>query len=105
LKKKYLTNLEKPEDHLHRLTLTMKDEDFEYEWRLGEINSRKTMATLVTLILCLLTDVMWTIVLSSVNTTGKIIKAVIETFICISLFMTFYHPKVKRNLKTLEMIS
>ena len=75
-------------------TLRLKDEDLEYEWRLNEIRVRKGMAV-ATSILCLIQDVGWTLLLSEVNSTGKIIKAVIDVLVFIGLYQTFFRSKIK----------
>jgi hypothetical protein len=62
----------------------MKDEDLEYEWRLLEISSRKRMVTSISSIL-VLQDIIWTLVLSEVEMTGKIIKIAIDVMVFWSL--------------------
>jgi hypothetical protein len=74
----------------------MRDEDFEHEWQLQEIKSRKAMTVILSVLLCIITDIIWTWgILSKVNITGKIIKAVLNFFIFLSLYNLYFSPKVK----------
>ena len=52
LKKNNLKKLEESQNHLHDYTLSMKDEDLEYEWRLDAIQNRKKI-TLGTCVFCI----------------------------------------------------
>lgn len=84
-KKNYLRKVDNSvDDHLHAYTLTMKDEDLEYEWRLIEINSRKTMSVVCSIVV-VIQDIMWTFLLSKVSWTGKAIKMVLDLvmFFCL----------------------
>ena len=72
----------------------MKDEDFEYEWRIQEISSRKTLTWVYTG-LALFADLAWTLVLSEVNLTGKLIKLIIDLFIVVSVVQVYYVSSVK----------
>ena len=83
------------------LTLTLNDEDLEYEWRLQEIHSRKTMV-IISSLLCLLQDITWTLLLSDVDNTGKMIKLVCDILILISVVSVFFVPKVREIKETTE---
>ena len=102
-KKKYLRKVDETDMHLHSYTLTMKDEDLEYEWRLIEINSRKIMSIVCSLTL-LLRDILWTFTLSKVNLTAKAIKLSIDVMVFVSLYQVFFSAKVKKHKKVLEIL-
>ena len=94
-KKNYLQKVDDIDKHLHAYTLRMKDEDLEYEWRLQEIHSRKTMSIICSMVL-LAQDVVWVFLLSDVNLTGKTIKIVIDVLAFICLYQVFFAEKVKK---------
>ena len=65
LKKNNLSKIESPDEHLHKLTLNMKDEDLEYEWRLHEMKA-KGFVVKMSCLSCVLSNVIWTVFLSEV---------------------------------------
>lgn len=88
LKKNHLQKIDDIKNHLHTYSLDIKDEDLEYEWRLGEMKSRRFMALLCG-ISFLLGDFFWTFLLARVNFTGKAIKIVLDTLIITSYYQAF----------------
>ena len=92
------------DQHLHSVTLTIKDEDMEYEWRLLEISNRKNMAVICTAG-CIVQDVMYTVILSEVSTTGRMIKLIIDVILILFLKLVFFVRKVKENKKTMETLA
>ena len=103
-KKKYLRKVDETDKHLHAYTLNMKDEDLEYEWRLIEINSRKTHSIIGSFLLTL-RDVLWTFLLSTVDLNAKIIKLSIEVIVFICLYQVFFSAKVKKHKKVMEILA
>ena len=99
--KKYLRKVDDTDKHLHAFTLTMKDEDLEYEWRLIEINSRKTISIVCSFIL-VLRDVLWTFLLSSVNQTAKITKVCIDLIVFFCLYQVFFSARVKKYKNSIQ---
>lgn len=73
LKKNNLSYLDSSDDHLQKLTLNMKDEDLEYEWRLHEMKDKRFVVK-SSCLSCVLSSLIWTVFLSEVNITGKMIK-------------------------------
>ena len=61
-------------------TLTLKNEDLEHEWLLSEINSRKTMTLVMSLVLILI-DLLQTFFLAKVNFVGRTIKMVSDALL------------------------
>ena len=61
----------------------------EYEWRLQEILSRKNMAIICSAG-CIVQDIIFTLILSEVNTTGRMIKLIIDIFIIVCLVCVFF---------------
>ena len=83
-------------EHVHSFTLTLKDEDLEYEWRLEEIKSRKALA-IITCAGIFMQDVAWAFFASHVSIVGKAIKAVIKVGSLLSLYQAYFNSKVKNN--------
>ena len=54
---------------------------------------------------CLMQDLGWTFLLSEVNTTGKMIKIVIDIAVFFCFFQIFYMPSVKVNKQAMEIIA
>jgi hypothetical protein len=104
LKKNNFQKLESKDQHFHSYTLTMKDEDLEYEWRLLEITSRKRMATIINCLM-IFQDLVWTIILSEVDIRGKSIKIVIDVLAIFCLIQMYYIPRVKENKQIIEVVN
>lgn len=103
-KKNYLQKVENIHEHMHSFTLTMKDIDLEYEWRLIEIHSRKTMS-IVSSIVVLLQDLFWTFLLTTVSLPGKTIKIVIDICVFLSLYQVFFSKKVRNNKIIMQILN
>jgi hypothetical protein len=56
-------------------------------------------------VLVVVQDILYTLVLSEVNLTGKIIKMVIDTLIFVCLINLYYIPKAKKFKKILKEIT
>jgi hypothetical protein len=80
----------------------LKDEDLEYEWRITEIQLRKTYV-LSFCALCFIGDLLWTFLLSEVSLTGKLIKLAIDLVNFVCLLMIYYHPNVKAIQEVMEI--
>ena len=76
----------------------------EYEWRLQEILSRKNMAIICSAG-CIVQDIIFTLILSEVNTTGRMIKLIIDVILILFLMLVFFVRKVKENKKTMETLA
>ena len=59
------------------------------------------MATNIS-VLVVVQDILYTVILSEVNLTGRIIKMVIDIFIFVCLISLFYITKAKNIKKTLQ---
>ena len=62
------------------------------------------MATNISVLL-VVQDILYTVVLSEVNLTGRIIKMVIDTLIFVCLINIYYISKAKNIKKTLQEIT
>lgn len=96
--------MEETDKHFHKYTLTLKDEDLEYEWRLHELASRKRVSMNMS-ILAALQTIVWTMILGETTLTGKIVKLGINALVFFCLAQAFYLPRVKENKKVLDLVS
>ena len=100
LKKNHLRKLEQENDHLTEYSLTMRDEDMEYEWRLQQISIRKT-TVFVLWFLIVIYDILWTFTLQEVNLTGRSIKIIIDILLILCWAQVWFVSKVKANIQVM----
>jgi hypothetical protein len=62
------------------------------------------MAFIFTLV-CLSQDIFWTILLSEVSLTGKLIKLAIDILVITSFLMIYYHPRVRASKEARAVIA
>ena len=96
--------MEEIDKHFYKYTMSLKDEDLEYEWRLQEIASRKGVSNVLS-IMAISQTVVWTMILGETNLDGKIVKLAINALIFFCHAQTFYLPRVKENKKIMELVS
>ena len=94
LKSSHLRKVDKIENHMSMVSLTLKDVDLESEWRLEAIKTKRIMILLAA-IFCLIQDIAWTMILQKTAMRGKIIRLSLDLICFVATYQIYYSSRAK----------